>query len=63
MHCDRVRGDSGFLWLAPGTRGRHAAFVSNTVTTESQAILIGEKTPQQAVDDAKALIVAQLAKP
>lgn len=52
-----------FFELAPGTRGRHAAFVGITVTTESQAILIGEKTPQQAVDDAKALIVAQLAKP
>ncbi|MCY4079498.1 MAG: hypothetical protein OXF54_04590 [Caldilineaceae bacterium] len=52
-----------FFELAPGTRGRHAAFVGNTMTAEIQAILIGEKTPQEEMVDAKALIVAQLAKP
>ena len=48
--------------LAPGTRGRHAGFVDNTVTTEIEAVLVGDKTAQQAMDDAKALVDAQLAK-
>ena len=56
-----MRSTEGFA-LAPGTRGRHAGFVDNTVKTEIEAVLVGEKTAQQAMDDAKALIDAQLAK-
>ena len=48
--------------LVPGHLGRSAGFVANTLTTQIQGVLAGEKSVPRAMDLAKQLIDAELAR-
>ena len=48
--------------LVPGHQGRAAGFFSNTLRTQVEAVVQGQTTVQQAMDEARKQIEAELAK-
>ena len=57
--CEECAEDFMFV---PANFGRQAIFFKDTMNTAVQTILAGEQTTQEAMDEAKALIDAELAR-